>query len=59
MHLATTKVYYLKKIELGLPFNRAYHEQKLTELEAGNGRTYFQIILEIISEHPNIQLVSN
>jgi hypothetical protein len=55
----TTKVYYLKKIELGLPFNRAYHEQKLTELETGNGRTYFQIILDIISDHPNIQLVSN
>lgn len=55
----TTKVYYLKKIEPGSPFNRAYHEQKLTELEAGNGRTYFQIILNIISEHPNIQLVIN
>lgn len=55
----TTKVYYLKKLEPGLLFNRTYHEQKLAELEAGNGRTYFQIILDIISEHPNIQLVRN
>ncbi len=55
----TTKVYYLKKISPGSPFNRAYHEQKLTELKAGNGRTYFEIVLDIISEHPNIQLISN
>lgn len=55
----TTKVSYLKKIEPGSPFNRTFFEQKLTELDAGNGRTYFQIILDIISDHPNIQLVIN
>jgi hypothetical protein len=48
----TTRVYYLRKIEPGLPFNRGYHEQKLIELEAGNGQTYFQIILDIISQYP-------
>jgi RNAse (barnase) inhibitor barstar len=53
----TTKVYYLKKIEPGSPYNRIHFEQKLSELEAGNGQTYFQIILEIISDHPNIHLV--
>jgi RNAse (barnase) inhibitor barstar len=55
----TTKVYYLKKLEPGSPFNRAYHEQKLAELEADNGQTYFEIILDIISDHPNIQLINN
>jgi hypothetical protein len=55
----TIKGYYLKKIEPGSPFNRTFFEQKFTELEAGNGRTCFQIILDIISDHPNIQLVSN
>lgn len=55
----TTKVYYLKKLEPGLPFNSAYHEKKLTELENGSGPSYFEIILDIISEHPNIQLISN
>jgi RNAse (barnase) inhibitor barstar len=55
----TTKGYYLKKIEPGSPFNRTFFEQKFTELEADNSLTYFQIILDIISDHPNIQLVCN
>jgi RNAse (barnase) inhibitor barstar len=55
----TTKAYYLRKLEPGSTFDRAYHEQKLAELETGNGRTYFEIILDIISEHPNIQLISS
>ena len=51
-----TKAHYLKKLEPDSPFNRTYVEQKLTDLEAGNGQTYYEIILEIIAEHPNIQL---
>jgi RNAse (barnase) inhibitor barstar len=55
----TTIVYYLKKLEPGSPYNKRHFEQKLSELAAGNGETYFQIILEIIADHPNIRLVKN
>ena len=54
----TTRAYYLKKLAPGTPFSKSYHQRKLTELEAGNGQTYFQIIQNIISDHPNINLVS-
>jgi len=54
-----TRQYYLKKLAPGSPFNVDYHQQKLAALESGNGQTYFQIILDIISDHPNIRLISN
>lgn len=52
-----TKEYYLNKLMPGSIFNKDFHRQKLDELEAGIGQTYFQIIVGIISDHPNIQLV--
>lgn len=51
-----TRSYYLDKLKPGSKFNRQYFENKLEELERGNGQTYFDIILEIISEHPEIEL---
>jgi len=53
----TTRDYYLRKLALGSIFNKDYHQLRLNELEARNGQTYFDIILEIISDHPNNQLV--
>lgn len=52
-----TRNYYLEKLQPGSPYNKVYHQQRLTELENGEGQTYFDIILEIISEHPNIRLI--
>ncbi|WP_231489730.1 ribonuclease inhibitor [Pedobacter sp. Leaf170] len=53
----TTKAYYLQKLIPGSPFNRTYHQQKLAELEAGIGQTYFEIVLGIFADHPNIELI--
>ncbi|RYY56568.1 MAG: ribonuclease inhibitor [Chitinophagaceae bacterium] len=53
---ACTKQYYLEKLVPGSPYNREFFKAKLEELEAGTGKTYFDIILEIISGHPNIVL---
>lgn len=51
-----TKEYYIAKLQPGSPFNKEYFKKKLQELEQGNGQTYFDIILEIIAEHPDIIL---
>ena len=52
-----TKAYYREKLEYPSKFNTAFVSQKLDELENGTGQTYFEIILEIIGDHPNIRLV--
>lgn len=51
-----TKEYYITKLLPGSPFNKKYFNDKLQELEAGTGQTYFDIIIEIIAEHPDIIL---
>ncbi|ATL49287.1 ribonuclease inhibitor [Chitinophaga caeni] len=55
--IETTKRYYLSKLVPGSTFNRPHFEKKLEALENGNGQTYFDIIMEIIAAHPNIQLI--
>lgn len=52
-----THAYYLEKLEPGSPFNRTYFEGKLERLENGEGETYFDTIISIIAEHPNINLI--
>ena len=54
--LETTKTFYLNKLDPESPFDKPYIRSKLAELEEGKGQTYFEIILEIFSEHPNIKL---
>lgn len=56
--LELTKTYYRNKLEQPSVFNVDFVQDKLTELESGTGQTYFDIILEIISEHPNIKLIA-
>ena len=51
-----TRSYYLNKLQPGSNFDKQYFQDKLEELEHGNGQTYFDILMEIISEHPNIEL---
>jgi len=52
-----TKAYYENKLKSPEVFNTDFIREKLAELENGSGKTYFEIILEIISEHPNIELI--
>lgn len=52
-----TKEFYNNKIQQGKPFNIDLAQQKLDELIAGNGQTLFQILIEIIESHKNIQLI--
>lgn len=54
--IVATRNFYLKKLEHPEIFNVEYIKKSLENLENGNGQTYFEIILEIISEHPNIVL---
>lgn len=53
----TTKAYYEGKLKADSPFNKEYFQEKLTALEDGRGETYFDILMTIIAEHPNIELV--
>lgn len=53
----TTRIYYHNKLKPPGIFNTNYVKEKLDELENGTGKTYFDIILDIIGEHPNIRLI--
>src|SRR5690606_709325 len=52
----TTIAYYQNKLSPGSPFNKELFLEKIEELKAGNGKTYYEIIKEIIAEHPHIIL---
>ena len=52
-----TKEFYENKIKIGKPFNVQLIQQKLDDLIAGNGQTLFEILVEIIESHENIQLI--
>ncbi len=51
----TTRKYYEHRFALGFP-NKAHWELQLQELLAGRGQTLFEIIVEIIADHKNIEL---
>lgn len=53
---AATKRFYLAKLDRPDLFNRELIQAKITELEAGAGPTYFGIVIEIFSNHPNIEI---
>lgn len=55
--LELTKSYYKNKLKSPSIFNTDFVQQKLAELENGTGKTYFEIILEIIDSHKNIKLI--
>lgn len=56
--MATTKAYYLKKLGGDSSFNQDFVKEKLKQLEAGTGQTYFDILMEIIeSHHEKVRLV--
>ena len=55
--LELTKAYYQDKLNHPSKFNMDFVKNKLYELEHGTGKTYFEIILEIIEEHKNIKVI--
>jgi RNAse (barnase) inhibitor barstar len=52
--LAETRRWLLQKLDGG--FDRARIAQQLADLKAGRGKTYFDIILDILADHPRITL---
>ena len=54
-----TIAFYKAKLEQLGTFDAEWSRRKLEELERGEGQTYFDILLEIIGLHPNIQLVAD
>lgn len=54
--LDATRAHYRAKLDRPDIYDRARIEQDIAALEAGTGSTYFEIIREIIADHPNIAL---
>lgn len=52
----TTRAYYLKKLAEPSRYDVERIKSDLAALEAGTGPTYFEIVLQIIAEHPNVDL---
>lgn len=38
------------------PFDQALIRQQLRDLQAGTGKTYFELILEVFADHPRVGL---
>ena len=51
-----TRKNYQMKIDVGYPYNVNLFQEKMVEIENGTGPTLFDIIVEIFSEHKNIEL---
>lgn len=52
-----TVKFYQEKLKSPQNFNQKIIQEKIKDLENDKGLTYFDMILEIISTHSNIQLV--
>lgn len=55
----TTLEFYQNKLKSPEIFNRKFVLSKIDELHNGVGPTFFQIVLEILSDHDNIILIKN
>lgn len=54
-----TRDYYLGKLSQPQYFDQDLFARKLEALEAGEGQTYMDVVLEIIAGHSNIELVES
>ena len=52
-----TSEFYFAKLNNPTVYNAAFAKEKLDELERGEGQTFYQIVREIIADHPAIELV--
>ncbi|WMT92231.1 barstar family protein [Pelagibacterium sp. H642] len=55
--MEATKAWHRAKLERPTLYNAETARDALAALERGEGRTYFDIVLEIIAEHDTIELV--
>ena len=55
----TTLDFYQNKLKSPEIFNQNFVINKINELENGLGLTFFEIVLEIIADHPNIILIKD
>lgn len=55
----TTLKFYQNKLKSPEIFNRKFVQSKIDELHNGVGLTFFEIVLEIISDHDNITLIND
>lgn len=55
--VSATQHFYQAKINQGEPYNTSWAQQQLAALLSGEGQTLYDIIVEIITSHKNIQLV--
>lgn len=53
-----TRTFYQRKLLHPEIYNSERIKADLAALEDGTGPTYFEIVLEIIADHPNIELVA-
>ncbi|WP_035360804.1 ribonuclease inhibitor [Dyadobacter alkalitolerans] len=53
-----TRRYYLEKLRPGSPFNKALFSEKLKALESSEGKTYFDLVMDVFASHPAISVVS-
>lgn len=52
----TTRTYYLEKLQPDSPFNKKHFLEQLEQLENNTGKTYFDLVMEVIADHKNITL---
>lgn len=57
--LEATRKYYQNKLRYPKRFDCDLVKRQIAELDAGIGKNYMEIILEIIADHPNIKLVAD
>lgn len=55
----TTLEFYQNKLKSPEIFNRKFVQRKIDELHNSVGLTFFEIVLEIISDHDNITLIND
>ncbi len=55
--LETTRAFYEQKRKDPLSFNQKWVEEKIHELETNKGETYFEIVLNIFADHPNLKII--
>ncbi|WP_417444897.1 ribonuclease inhibitor [Joostella sp.] len=55
--LETTLEFYKNKLKEPTIYNTDFIQEKITELEQGFGKTYFEIIMEIIVNQSRIHLI--
>lgn len=54
-----TRNFYRSKLQNPELFDCRKIKKDLAELERGTGATYFEIVLQIIADHPNIKLLAH